>query len=60
MKQRYFVNRLDSINPLYLDNLTKKWVQCSYCGRTLMYIQLIRHQQVFHNYGRPGAFILDF
>lgn len=44
MKQRYFVNRLDSINPIYFQDFTKKWVQCSYCGRTLMYIQLINHK----------------
>jgi hypothetical protein len=58
MKQRYFVNRLDSINPIYFQDFTKKWVQCSHCGRTLMYIQLIKHQQLFHN--DNNGFIIDF
>ena len=58
MKQQYFVNRFDSINLIYLEDLTKKWVQCRYCGRTLMYIQLIKHEHVFHNDNR--CFILDW
>ena len=58
-RKRYFVNRLDSIEPIYLTNLTGRWVQCQYCGRTLLFTQLIRHKQVFHE-DYNGSFILDF
>ncbi|WP_151834330.1 hypothetical protein [Acinetobacter junii] len=59
MKQQYFVNRFDSINPIYLENLTKKWVQCRYCGRTVMYSQRTRHTTVFHT-NSTGGLIIDF
>ena len=58
-RKRYFVNRLDSIEPIYLTNLTGRWVQCQYCGRTLLFTQLIRHKQVFHQ-DYNGRLIIDF
>lgn len=44
----------------YLRDISQSWVRCSYCGRTVVYSQLIKHQRIFHNYGEKGGLIIDF
>ncbi len=38
----------------YLVDYTKKWVQCSYCGRTVLYSQITRHTRIFHTDATGG------
>ncbi len=58
-KNRYFYNRLDNIDPAYLQNITQSWIQCNYCGRTIMYSQRIKHERTFHE-GLNNCFIYDY
>ena len=39
----------------FLQDYSRKWVQCSYCGRTVLYSALSKHHNNFHNYGRTGG-----
>lgn len=47
----------DNILP-YLKNISQTWVQCSYCGRTVMYSQRTRHTTIFHT-SSTGALLID-
>ena len=47
----------DNIDP-YLKNISQTWVQCSYCGRTVMYSQRTRHTMIFHT-SQTGGLIVD-
>ena len=42
-----------------LRDQTSSYTQCSYCGRTLQFNQLMRHLKVWHGYGTKD-FIIDF
>ncbi len=43
----------------FLRDQTSSYTQCSYCGRTLQFNQLMRHLKVWHGYGTKD-FIIDF
>ncbi len=43
----------------FLRDQTSSYTQCSYCGRTLQFGQLMRHLKVWHGYGTKD-FIIDF
>ncbi|OTL21911.1 hypothetical protein B9X79_03260 [Acinetobacter pittii] len=43
----------------FLRDDTSSYTQCSYCGRTLQFGQLMRHLKVWHGYGTKD-FIIDF
>jgi spore coat polysaccharide biosynthesis protein SpsF (cytidylyltransferase family) len=47
----------EHITP-YLKNISQTWVQCSYCGRTVMYSQRTRHTRIFHT-NASGYLIVD-
>lgn len=47
----------DNILP-FMKNITQTWVQCSYCGRTVMYSQRTRHTKIFHT-NSTGGLIID-
>ena len=48
----------ENIDP-YLKNISQTWVQCSYCGRTVMYSQRTRHTIIFHT-DATGGLIVDW
>ncbi|RZG82999.1 hypothetical protein EXE06_09520 [Acinetobacter pittii] len=43
----------------FLRDQTSSYIQCSYCGRTLQFGQLMRHLKVWHGYGTKD-FTIDF
>ncbi|HAV6210991.1 hypothetical protein CJU83_18830 [Acinetobacter baumannii] len=43
----------------FLRDQTSSYTQCSYCGRTLQFGQLMKHLRVWHSYGTKD-FIIDF
>ena len=55
---RYRAMLADNIEP-YLRDYTRKWTQCSYCGRTVLYSQRMRHTKDFHT-SPTGGLIIDF
>ncbi len=47
----------ENINP-YLKNISQTWVQCSYCGRSIMFSDRIKHTKRFHT-DATGGLIID-
>ncbi|WP_262737318.1 hypothetical protein [Acinetobacter pittii] len=43
----------------FLRDQTSSYTQCSYCGRTLQFGQLMRHLKEWHGYGTKD-FTIDF
>lgn len=43
----------------FLQDYTRKWVQCSYCGRSIMFSDRTRHTRNFHT-DASGGLLIDF
>lgn len=43
----------------FLQDYTSKYVECPYCGRTILFSQQTRHTKIFHT-NSTGGLIIDF
>jgi DNA-directed RNA polymerase subunit RPC12/RpoP len=43
----------------FLQDYSRKWVQCSYCGRSIMFSDRTRHTRIFHT-DVTGGLIVDW
>ena len=52
------ISRNNNINSNFLRSSMNDYVQCQYCGRTLIFSDLYKHLRLFHDYEKN--LIIDF
>lgn len=53
----YYIPR-NEINPAYLECRVNTYIKCAYCGRILLFQDMILHERKFHR-SATGDWLLD-